>query len=136
MIEGDFMSANRELTGGKGKVLLVEDDETFLRFVGRVLSEQGYDVVEAVNGRKALDLLTTHGETFRFVVCDMMMPEVGGASLSREICAKYPGLDIIFMSGYVDNVEELTKILKADAIFLRKPFSLDDLLDAVEKVAK
>jgi PAS domain S-box-containing protein len=117
-----------------GAVLVVEDDETMLRISKRILSGAGYKVLEAVNGKEALKVLEQNGASVSLVLTDMMMPELDGLGLAKEVLAKYPAIKILCMSGYEDKQEELLAELGAKAGYLPKPFAPDALLDKVAQV--
>ncbi len=116
------------------RVLLAEDDAAFRRFVGRVLVMSGYEVVEAGSGLEALTLLDGGGAPLDLIVSDIVMPGLGGAGLAREAHRRFPGLRIILISGYADKVEEILAEIGSEADFLRKPFTPDELIAAIEKV--
>jgi two-component system cell cycle sensor histidine kinase/response regulator CckA len=116
---------------GKGRVLVAEDEEPFRRYVVRVLKSEGYEPLEAADGMEALKALQG-GAAVDLVISDLIMPELGGAGLAKEVAKKYPGLKVLLISGYVDNVEEISKDLGFEAFFLRKPFTPDELMTAVK----
>lgn len=117
-----------------GAVLVVEDDETMLRISKRILAGAGYKVLEAVNGKEALRVLGEDPASVSLVLTDMMMPELDGVGLAKEVLSKYPGIRILCMSGYEDKQEELEAALGAKADYLQKPFAPDVLLKKVEQV--
>ena len=116
---------------GKGRVLVADDEEPFRRYVTRVLKSEGYETVEAADGMEALKLLES-GTAVDLIISDLIMPELGGVGLAREVARKYPGLKVLFISGYVDNVEAISKDLGSEAYFLRKPFTPDELIEAIK----
>ena len=122
--------APRDLTGN-GTVLLVEDEESVRRFAARALRRQGYTVLEAGNGYEALEVKGSHAGTIDLVVSDIVMPEMDGPTLLKELRKTSPELKIIFMSGYADDA--LSSLDSGEEFaFLSKPFQLTDLVTAVK----
>jgi two-component system cell cycle sensor histidine kinase/response regulator CckA len=121
---------NKDLTG-TGTVLLVEDEEAVRRFAARALARQGYQVLEAASGTEALEVIAGHAGTIDLVLSDVVMPEMDGPTLLKELRKQHRDLKIIFISGYA---EEALKSLEGDEdfAFLPKPFQLKDLVAAVK----
>ena len=82
--------------------LLVEDDPVVRGMAARGLREAGYAVLEAVNGREALDLVRARTGRLDVVVTDIGMPEMDGYDLARRLSEERPDMPIVFMSGYGD----------------------------------
>ena len=114
----------------RAHVLVVEDEKPVREIVARILREEGYQVLEARNGREALAGLTRHGDTIALVLTDLVMPVMGGRELVRRIAATRSDLPVVWMSG---NPRDAA--LAADAgvrhPFLQKPVSHEALLRAV-----
>jgi two-component system, cell cycle sensor histidine kinase and response regulator CckA len=123
----------RDLTG-TGRVLLVEDEDGVRNFAVRALQRQGYEVLEAVTGAEALDVLAEAEGMVDVVVSDVIMPEMDGPTMYKEMLKSHPKLKIIFVSGYPRDAFE--KSLDADTPFhfLAKPFSLPQLAAKVKEV--
>ncbi|MBD9372570.1 response regulator [Rhizobium sp. ARZ01] len=124
----------RDLTGGSAVVLLVEDEEAVRRGGKRMLETRGYTVHEAGSGVEALDIMEELDGAVDIVVSDVVMPEMDGPSLLRELRKRYPDLKFIFVSGYAEDA--FARNLPADAKFgfLPKPFSLKQLAEAVREM--
>lgn len=112
-------------------MLVVEDLELVRRTVVAGLQRSGASVTAVTDGRRALEFLAA-GTAVDVVLTDLIMPVMGGIELARELDNLYPELPIVFMSGYA-NHEALESILRerADQPFLRKPFSIKELTEAV-----
>ncbi|MCL6708081.1 response regulator [Pseudomonas sp. R2.Fl] len=123
-----------DLTGKSAVVLLVEDEEAVRRGGKRMLETRGYTVHEAGSGIEALDIMDELDGAVDIVVSDVVMPEMDGPSLLRELRKKYPDLKFIFVSGYAEDA--FARNLPADAKFgfLPKPFSLKQLAVAVREM--
>jgi putative two-component system response regulator len=107
------------------RVLIVDDEPTLRRLMRRALSGMGLDVVEASNGKEALELL--HGHDFSAVVSDVRMPVMGGIELVEQLQRLAPDVPVVLVSGS-DEVSSRAgaKVLGAFD-FLAKPFDLFDL---------
>jgi two-component system cell cycle sensor histidine kinase/response regulator CckA len=125
--------ANVDLTG-EGTILLVEDEEGLRRLNARGLASRGYTVLEAANGVEAIEVLERHDGKVDLVVSDVVMPEMDGPTLLRELRIRDPSLKIIFVSGYAEDAFQ--KHLPADGqqfAFLAKPFTLKQLVNEVKE---
>jgi PAS domain S-box-containing protein len=114
--------------GGRGLVLVVEDDRTVRRTTRRMLVRAGYTVFEAANGAEALQRWGDRAHELHAVVTDMRMPAMGGAELARGMRLRAPNLPFIFVSGFN---EELDTMHDGIDVFLEKPFSREALLEAL-----
>ena len=113
-------------SGGRLRILLVEDDALNRLAAAEMLGELGYAVRAAADAEQALALLDA--EAFEVLMTDIQLPGMSGAALAREAVQRRPGMRVIFASGqHADGT--------GDAIVLRKPYSLDALLAAVRKAA-
>lgn len=123
-------STNKDLTGF-GTILLVEDEDAVRMFSARTLSEKGYTVIDVSSGQQALDLIQS-GKKFDLMITDVVMPHMDGQTLSKKVKEICPGLKIIFISGYTEDV--FNKNLDDEIYFLPKPFTLKDLAEKVKDV--
>ncbi len=121
----------RDLTG-TGRVLLVEDEDIVRQFAVRALKRQGYEVLEAGSGVEALEVMRQQDGKVDIVVSDVVMPEMDGPTLLKELRKKNPDLKIIFVSGYPN--EAFQEALGQEKFgFLPKPFSLPALAAKVKE---
>ena len=121
---------------GQGTILLVEDEEGLRALNARGLISRGYSVLEAGNGVEAIDVLAKNGGQVDLVVSDVVMPEMDGPTLLKELRKRNPELKIIFVSGYAE--EAFAKSLppnddRKQFSFLPKPFTLKQLVGAVKE---
>ncbi len=125
-------AANADLTG-EGTILLVEDEEGLRQLNARGLTSRGYTVLEAGNGVEAIEVLEKSNVEVDLVVSDVVMPEMDGPTLLRELRSRNPTLKIIFVSGYAEDAFQ--KHLPADGqfAFLAKPFTLKQLVNTVKE---
>lgn len=118
---------------GSANILLVEDEEAVRAFAARALAERGYKVHEAASGVEALEIMERTGGSIDLVVSDVVMPELDGPSLLRELRKTRPNLKIIFVSGYAEDAFARNLPDGESFNFLPKPFSLKQLATAVKK---
>jgi UDP-3-O-acyl N-acetylglucosamine deacetylase len=112
-------------------ILVVDDEEKIRHTLRGVLSDEGYEVVEAEDGRAALDALA-HCIP-QLAIVDIWMPEVDGIELVQRMRAHAPELPIIVISGH-GTIETAVRVIRLGAFdFLEKPFELDQLLEVVNR---
>lgn len=119
------------------RVLIVDDESTIRAALVRFFSRQGWAVSEAANGAEALVVLLGDGPAPDVVVCDVRMPEVGGAEVYARIEAERPELlkRFVFSSGDVVSSENDRFLERSLAPVLQKPFELARLREVVDRVA-
>jgi len=122
----------QDLTGS-GRVLLVEDEDVVRSFAVRALKRQGYDVLEATTGVEALEVMAANEGEIDIVVSDVVMPEMDGPTLLKELRKRNPDLKIIFVSGYPHEAFETSLDKNETFAFLPKPFSLPQLAAKVKE---
>ncbi len=125
-------AASADLTG-QGTILLVEDEEGLRALNARGLASRGYTVLEAGNGLEAIDLLEKFDGQVDLVVSDVVMPEMDGPTLARELRSRNPDLKIIFVSGYAEDAFQKHLPDHGQYAFLPKPFTLKQLVAAVKE---
>jgi two-component system cell cycle sensor histidine kinase/response regulator CckA len=112
-------------------VLVVEDEDSLRRALKRLLQSEGYSVLEAENGAKALELLTGAEATrIDLVLTDLRMPVMDGRQLAATLARIRPSLPIIFMSGFTAQLMDM-RLVSPHLPFLAKPFRNDHLLATI-----
>ena len=131
--EADAKVRRADLTG-KGRILVVEDEDAVRAFAVRALASRGFTVVEADSGERALEVFENDAKGFELILSDVVMPEMDGPRMLRELRKRGVTTKIIFVSGYPG--EEFEKDLEGytDYAFLPKPFSLKQLVEKVKDV--
>jgi two-component system cell cycle sensor histidine kinase/response regulator CckA len=114
-------------------VLLVEDEAPVRAFASRALRLRGYTVIEAENAEEALQTLADPALMVDVFVTDVIMPGMDGPTWVREALRDRPGVRVVFVSGYAEDSLDDTHGPIPDAVFLPKPFSLDDLTATVRR---
>jgi len=131
---------SRVLIDGSGKagagetVLLVEDEEPVRRIAERILNGDGYRVLAAADGEEAMDIANQAPGKINLLLTDVMMPNMSGSALAVKVSERNPGLRVLFMSGYTDDVIVQHGLLKADTQFIGKPFNSAALRRKVREV--
>jgi CheY-like chemotaxis protein len=92
-----------------------------------MLERQGYTVLAAPSPSEAIRLARAHAEEIRLLVTDVVMPEMNGRDLAKNLLSLYPHLKRLFMSGYTADVIAHHGVLDEGVHFIQKPFSTDDL---------
>ena len=118
---------------GAGTILLAEDERAVRRVAEHALELAGYVVLTAENGREALEILRARGREIDLVVTDVIMPVMGGRELYAEArAAGFTDVTFLFTSGYTSpGGADRDFHLTPDMHFLRKPWTLNELLDQV-----
>ena len=118
---------------GQGTILLVEDEEGLRSLNARGLRSRGYSVIEASNGVEAMEALEEKNGAVDLVVSDVVMPEMDGPTLLREMRIRNPNLKIIFVSGYAEEAFDKSLPENEQFAFLAKPFALSALVEKVKQ---
>jgi PAS domain S-box-containing protein len=119
--------------GGDETVLVTEDDSMVRALAVRILTENGYTVLEAENGEEALALCQKHEGPIHLLLTDVVMPEMRGQELAAKARALFPGIRVLLMSGYSADMVSALEPSTAETM-LQKPFSVKSLLRMVRKV--
>ena len=117
---------------GQGTILLVDDETAVRAFGARALSQRGYKVIEAASGLEALEYLSDETFAVDLVVSDVVMPEMDGPTLLKEMRAKGLKWPFIFASGYAEDAFRKNLPEGEQFGFLPKPFSLKQLIETVK----
>jgi two-component system cell cycle sensor histidine kinase/response regulator CckA len=124
-------AASADLTG-QGTILLVEDEEGLRALNARGLTSRGYTVLEASNGVEAIEVLEKQGHV-DLVVSDVVMPEMDGPTLLKELRRRDPNVKVIFVSGYAEEAFQKNLPEQEPYQFLAKPFTLKQLVSKVKE---
>ncbi len=109
---------------GSETILIVEDEEMVRDLIFESLKIFGYDLIEAENGKKALQVCKKDSEKpIQLLITDVIMPDMGGSELSKKLKKLKPKMKILFISAYTDNTIVQHGILEKGVAFLQKPFS-------------
>jgi signal transduction histidine kinase len=118
---------------GRETILLVEDEPAILAMTTRMLQRQGYTVLAAATPGEAIRLAEAHAGEIHLLMTDVVMPEMNGRDLAKNLLSFYPNLKRLFMSGYTANVIAHHGVLDPGVNFIQKPFSIHDLAAKVRE---
>jgi two-component system cell cycle sensor histidine kinase/response regulator CckA len=118
---------------GSETILVVEDNETVRALASSMLEGFGYRVLLAENADRCIEISAKHDGVINLFLTDVIMPGMNGKELYERLKHDRPGLKVLFMSGYTDNVIGHHGILDEGICFLQKPFTLTALSQAVRK---
>lgn len=116
------------------RILLVEDDLALRELLERMLRRAGYQVLVASDALHALDLVLEQHEAIDLLLTDVVMPDLNGHELAQQITAVYPELDVLFISGYTDNILSQDGMLTQGTKLLHKPFTEQQLHRALADI--
>ena len=125
--EIETVSPKREGT----TILLVEDDETMRSLTRQLLQEHGYTVVEADDGKSALEWVQAHPGPIDLLLTDVVMRHMSGPELVERLNISRPHLKVVYMSGYTGELIAEREVLKRGITLLEKPFSRTALLNTI-----
>lgn len=125
------LSAVESVLDGSETILLVEDENAVRRAVSEYLRLRGYTVLEAKDGLDALAIAKDYGSTIHLVVSDVVMPNMSGGQLAKELGIRRPESKVLFVSGYAGKTLTDHKVVDRDMNLLQKPFTLKQLCGKV-----
>lgn len=127
----EILADDTPLGGASQKILLVDDSDLVRMMSREVLTDAGYQVVEAVDGNEALELLAQHPD-IALLLTDIGLPGMNGRELAAAVRLQRPELGVLFVTGYADMTLEGKDQLDQHMDLLGKPYSLKDLLSRVQ----
>lgn len=120
---------------GTETILLVDDEPMVRNIISRILSEKGYTILSNKSASKALSLAKhPQGKKIRLLITDVVMPEMSGKELAERVKAIRPGIKVLYISGYTNNIISHHGISNDADEFLQKPFSATGLTQKVREV--
>jgi CheY-like chemotaxis protein len=124
----------QEIMRGSETILLVEDVAP-LRDVTRELLERiGYTVLEAADGKLAIEIADRYDGTIGLLLTDVMLPKIGGPALAKSLLRRRSGMKVLYMSGYANGAIVDSGALKPGTAFLQKPFAATELAKKVREL--
>lgn len=113
------------------RILLADDDKATRDLVKRALEADGHAVELTQDGTEALDRLTVAADGLDLLVSDVNMPGIDGIELARRAIEKAPGLKLLLMSGFAEELERARTLPTDRLAIIPKPFTLDQIRSAV-----
>ena len=114
----------------KTKVLVIDDEKVVLDSVNKILADEGYDVETNLSGREGLK--EALNSDYDIVLTDIMMPDIGGMKVLRDIKRKKPSLPVVMITGYASVKSSVQAMKLGAADYVEKPFTPDQLIKAVD----
>jgi len=119
---------------GHETILLVEDEPGVRTLATISLQRYGYHVLAAADGNEAWLIAEEHHASIDLVLADVVMPNLGGPLLAERLRARFPGIKMLFMSGYTDDAVVRHGLLNAKTPFIQKPYTPLGLAQKVREV--
>ena len=119
---------------GQETILLVEDELAILNMASKILTKQGYSVLQANTPAEAIRLVKEQGGMIDLLITDVIMPGMNGKDLAHNLQSMNPRLKYLYMSGYTADAIAQQGVLDEGVYFIQKPFSLPDLATKVREV--
>ena len=119
---------------GTETILFVEDEDSIRAFALLVLRSHGYQVLEASDGREALEVVGRHQGPIDLLATDLVMPNLSGRDLAERLQPRFPHLKVLYMSGYTDDAVVRHGLAEEEVAFLEKPYTPLSLAQKVRQV--
>jgi PAS domain S-box-containing protein len=126
--------AARPALRGHETILLVEDEPSILNLTTQMLEMSGYSILAASTPGEAIRMAREHAGEIHLLMTDVIMPEMNGRDLAKNLLSLYPDLKRLFMSGYTADVIAHQGVLDEGVYFIQKPFSIQSLTTKVREV--
>ena len=120
---------------GKGRILIVDDEESIRKALRLTLTKAGYDVVEADDGAKGIEVIGADDNPLMVdvIICDIRMPKINGLEAIAYFQQQHPSVAVLVLTGYPD-IQLATALLKQGVVdYLVKPVERDKLVASVER---
>ena len=114
------------------RILVAEDESSIREFIVINLQRGGYEVTEAENGKQALEIYESNNGDFDVAILDIMMPEMDGLALCKELRKRSPGIGIIFLTAKTQEMDKVTGLMVGADDYVTKPFSPSELMARVD----
>jgi PAS domain S-box-containing protein len=119
---------------GSETILLVEDEESVRKFTKTLLENNGYTVIGASGGTEALATMESQKSKVALLVTDVVMPQMSGKDLAQRLLLAYPGIRVLYLSGYTGNAIVHHGMLDPGIDFIQKPFNSHELLAKIREI--
>jgi DNA-binding NtrC family response regulator len=119
---------------GHETILLVEDEPAILKVATMILTRQGYTVLAVDSPDRAIDLAKENVGRISLLLTDVVMPEMNGRDLAKDLLSRYPNLKCLFMSGFTADVIANQGAIDEGVHFIQKPFTVHSLAAKVREV--
>jgi two-component system, cell cycle sensor histidine kinase and response regulator CckA len=117
--------------GSRPTVLVVDDEAGVVTLVSRILASEGYELLTAMSGGRALEIVTTSGRSIDLLLSDLHMPDMTGRELATRLREVQPGMNVLYFTGGCgDLYNGLTRLEPHEAL-IQKPITIKGLREAV-----
>lgn len=120
-------------TGAPVRVLVVDDDEMVRNVAARLLTQGGYEILQASSGYQALALTDRDSPAIDLLLTDVLMPGMSGVELAQKLRERLPGLPVVFMTGYATEMLAKQGLHPDAGSFIAKPFGTEALRKAIRE---
>jgi DNA-binding NtrC family response regulator len=124
--------ADPGMSESRNTVLVVDDEIGVRRVASATLAAAGFEVVVAGDGAAGLEMYYRYRREICLVLCDVVMPVIGGIAVAEKILQRDPGMHVLLMSGYSEIAEEVNA--RRQFPFIRKPFLPADLVRRIRRL--
>jgi len=128
------VAKKEELLPESETLLVVEDERSFRELLCEGLQSRGYQVLAASNGVDALQLVERHNGPIHLLITDVIMPQMSGPELARNLIDVRGNIAVLYMSGYADDKLGNITGSNGELTWIQKPFYLDDLLQKIKEI--
>jgi PAS domain S-box-containing protein len=128
--------ADQSTVSGTETILIVEDEPAILEVTTLILDRLGYKVLFAGAPGEAIEIARNYKDEIHLLITDVVMPEMNGRDLAKNLLSLYPDMKRVFMSGYTANVIAHHGVLDEGVHFIQKPFSSKDLADKIREALR
>jgi len=122
-----------KLNGNQERILLIEDEEVVRNILRELLSEKKYKVFPAANAQEALDIFEKEKGAFDLIFSDVVLPDLRGPKLVKQLLKQKPEIPVLFTSGYSEEKSDREIIDEVGYSYIKKPFTSYDMLKAVKE---
>jgi two-component system, cell cycle sensor histidine kinase and response regulator CckA len=121
-------------SSGTESILLIEDESSLRKLIGETLRACGYSVLEAQDGQAGVALAEHSGVHIDLLVSDVILPDISGPQVAKQLLASRPSIKVLYISGYTDDYLSHRGISQDEPMLLEKPFSIGSLLAKIRSV--
>lgn len=132
--EGQVPKELQEKLTFKGSILVVEDNNELRKLATSILKRYGFTVMEAGEVKKAIDIAKNEKGAIDLLLTDVVMPKMNGRELFNKINKWQPAMEVLYMSGYTDDIISHHGILQEGVHFIQKPFTVQELIQKIQQV--
>jgi two-component system, cell cycle sensor histidine kinase and response regulator CckA len=134
LTSGNIPKPHYVLPTGNETILVVEDEDSLRKLTYNSLQSSGYTVLDAREGKEALEIAKQYNNPIHLLLTDVIMPGVSGRELADTLSGSRPEMKVLYMSGYSDDHIAHHGVLERGVALIEKPFSLESLLTKVREV--